>query len=128
MTFFFDENFPINATRILDIFDLDNEMRHCTDLFEKGTPDVEWIEKLSKIDSKSVVVSHDGRILRNKVERKALVECNLTFVYFTGIWAHTPWNEFVWRIVKIWPNIIKNVSQIRKPTIFEVTQSKVRIS
>ena len=40
MTFFFDENFSINATRILDIFDRTNDMYHCTSLFEKGTSDI----------------------------------------------------------------------------------------
>jgi len=128
MKFIFDKNFPINATRILDIFDRQNEMRHCTDLFERGTADTVWLREISGMDNKSIVLSHDGRILRNKVERNVLSECKLSFVYLTKTWAQTPWNDFVWKITRIWPNIVKDVSRIRTPKVFQVTQSKVIIT
>ncbi len=81
MIFFFDENIIEHVARILAAFDREHEMRHAVDHFERGTPDTEWIPAVALWKGDPVAVCADGRILRNKVERKVLKDSGLMFVY-----------------------------------------------
>jgi len=122
-----DENFPIQAARMLEAFDSHNEIRPLLDHAERGTPDSEWIAMLGAWESKPVVVSGDGRILKNRVERRALREANLTFVFLASGWMNLPWNDFAWKIVRSWPAIVDNVRHAREPTLFEVKAGKGKV-
>ena len=118
---------------MLNNFDRDNEIRASLDYFDEGTKDEEWMRVVASWDSSSVAVCGDGRILRNKVEKKVLKECGLMFVYLASGWTNLVWVQFAWKIVKVWPDIVKNVKQVRYPMVFEVTprlkiQSRGRIS
>ena len=127
MIFFFDENISEYAARMLAAFDRNNEMRAAVDHFERGTPDTEWIPVVASWDDDPVAVCADGRILKNKVERHVLRECELMFVYLATGWTHTPWEEYAWKIVKAWPQIVKNVGEARYPMLLEVsTRPKVQ--
>jgi len=119
--FFFDENISEYAARMLGYFDRKNEMRASVDYFKKGTPDTDWLSTVAKWGDKTVVVSGDARILLNKVERQVLKECKLTCVYLARGWTKLPWEESAWRIVKAWPDIVKNVEQAPYPSVFEVS-------
>jgi hypothetical protein len=125
--FFFDENISEYAARMLSCFDRNNEMRAGDNWVPKGTPDKDLLPKVASWGDKTVVVSGDARILKNKVERKVLKECNLTFVYLAPGWTKLPWEDFAWRIVKVWPDVVKNVEQAPQPLVFEVSgQLKVQ--
>jgi len=50
-----------------------------------------------------------------------LKECNLMFVCLAPGWPRLPWDDYAWKIVKVWPDIVKNVAQARYPMVFEVT-------
>ncbi|MBN2020637.1 MAG: hypothetical protein JW749_10490 [Sedimentisphaerales bacterium] len=121
MIFFFDECISEYAARMLGSFDRRNEMRASIDNFDKGTPDEEWLPKVSSWGDRTVVVSGDARILRNQVQRQVLKECKIAFVYLAPGWTKLPWEEYAWRIVKVWPDIVKNVEQAPYPSVFEVS-------
>ena len=121
MIFFFDENIIEHVARILAAFDREHEMRHAVDHFERGTPDTEWIPAVASWKGDPVAVCADGRILRNKVERKVLKDSGLMFVYMASGWTNTPWVDYAWKIVKVWPQIVRNVGEARYPMVFEVS-------
>jgi len=119
--FFFDENIPECAARMLGIFDRKHEMRPLLDHFPKATPDIEWIREVAQWAGDPVAVCADGRILRNEVEKRVLKECGLMFVYLASGWTHTKWDTYAWKIVKVWPEIVRNVEEARFPIILMVT-------
>jgi hypothetical protein len=72
-------------------------------------------------DGNPVVVSGDGRILRNRAERQVLKECGRMFVYLAAGWTKLRWEDFAWKIVRVWPDVTKSVEEARYPMILEVS-------
>lgn len=87
MIFFTDENISEHATKILDLFDRNNEVRAHADYFDKGTADTVWLQEIAGWKEKPVVICGDRAILTNKAERKVLKECGLMFVYLASGWT-----------------------------------------
>ncbi len=127
MTFLADENVTIHAVRVLDAFDLKNEVRHLTQMFDPGVPDTEWIRAVAEWDELPVILSGDGRILRNRAERAVLRSSNLTFVYLAKGWMNTPWNNYAWKIVRAWPGVVRETVRVRRPSIFELAVSSLKL-
>jgi hypothetical protein len=71
--------------RMVDAFEREHTARAHDDdpRFTPTTPDVEWIQALGADDPPWIVISGDGRILRNKAELRALKEARLTFFCMT---------------------------------------------
>ena len=127
MIFFFDENISYRAVQILEIFDRENEVRAHKDHFEPSTPDIDWLVQVSGWDTKPVVVCGDGRILSRQSERLVLRDCALVFVFLAKGWTNESWHNFAWKIVKVWPDIVRNVSHTRQPAIFEVNCGSLKV-
>lgn len=127
MRFFADENISPRAVRLLEAFDDDCEIRALEHFFDKGTPDTEWLSAVASWSPKPVVLGGDGRILRNKVERATLRDCDLMFVYLAAGWTKIRWQEFAWKIIKAWPSIVENVSRALRPTVYEVKLKTLKI-
>jgi hypothetical protein len=45
----------------------------------------------------------------------------LTFVYLVKGWTNLKWEDFAWKIIKCWPDVVRNVEKCRFPSVFEVT-------
>ena len=107
-----------------------HQVRAHLDYFKGGTPDTEWLREVASWneDETTVVVCGDSRILKNKVERQVLKECELMFVLLSPGWLHLKWSVYSWKIVKAWPDIVKNVEQARYPMVFEVMAGTLRIN
>lgn len=122
--FFTDENVPENLARILDIFDSNNQVRALVDYLPRGTPDTEWMKEVSRWredeGEKVVAVCGDGRILTNKVEKKVLKECELMFVHLAPAWTHLVWEEYVWKLIRAWPSVVKEVSRANYAMLFRL--------
>lgn len=127
MIFFADENVPIHAARILNEFSRRDTVRYLTDDFEPGTPDTVWLPAIAQWDPTPAVLSGDGQILRNEVERRVLREANLTFVLLTKGWLNTPWADYAWKIVKAWPSILAETIRVRRPTVFQVSVGNLKV-
>ena len=127
MIFVADENFTVLGVRLLEAFDQQNEIRHLTDSFPKGTPDTTWIPSVSERDPKPTIIGGDGRILRNKAERAALRKADLSFIYLTSGWTNLEWPVFAWKIVKVWPDVVRNVETTRRPTVYEVRPGSLKV-
>ena len=114
---------------MLDNFERQHQVRACLDYFKEGTPDTEWMQVIASWNETetTVAVCGDGRILKNKVEKRVLKECELMFVYLAPGWTNLQWPVFGWKIVKVWPDIVKNVAQARYPMLFEVAVSGLKI-
>lgn len=113
---------------MLEHFDRQNEIRELEACFPKGTPDIQWIPEVASWDPQPTVVCGDGRILKNRAELAALRDANLMFVYLASGWTNLAWADFAWKIVKVWPDIVRNVEKTRKPTIFEVAVRTLKVA
>lgn len=127
LTFVTDENFSTNATKLLEVFDRRNHIRALEAFYKKGTDDIVWIPGIKQHLPDAIIVGLDGGILKNRVEKQALKEANLSFVYLAGGWVHLPWPEFCWKIIKAWPEIVNSVQGTRQPTIFKVSVSSLKV-
>jgi len=127
--FFTDENISKKAAYMLDIFEQKHQVRACLDYFDQGTPDTVWMRDIASWDENEPVVAvcGDGRILKNEVQKRVLKECKLMFVYLARGWTNLRWEVFAWKIIKAWPDIVKNVQQARHPMVFEVSAGGLKV-
>ena len=74
MRFFFDRNMSVYLARMIGVLERNHVIRHHDDdpRFAFNTPDTEWISILGKDEERWIVLSGDGRILRNRAEYSAL--------------------------------------------------------
>lgn len=130
MIFFTDENISKNAAYMLGYVEPRHQVRAHLDYFKGGTPDTTWLREVASWneDETTVVVCGDSRILKNKVERQVLKECELMFVLLSPGWLHLKWSVYAWKIVKAWPDIVKNVKQARYPMVFEVMAGTLSVN
>jgi hypothetical protein len=128
--FFTDENISKNAAYMLSYVEPRHQVRAHLDYFKGGTPDTDWLREVASWneDETTVVVCGDSRILKNKVERQVLKECELMFVLLAPGWLHLKWPVYAWKIVKAWPDIVKNVEQARYPMVFEVMAGTLTVN
>lgn len=126
MRFFFDRNMSPYLARMVSIFAREHTVVHHDDdgRFAPTTADIEWIRTLSADNPQWIVLSGDGRILKNKAERAALEEARLTFFCMAKVWTHMSIHEYTWRFIKIWPEIVEAARGVN-PRIFEVAAAKV---
>lgn len=109
---------------MVDVYEVDHTARHHDrdDRFNETTTDKEWLSALAADDPPWVVISGDGRILKNRVERQALREANLTFFCMSRQWGRMRIAEYAWKFIKVWPDIVNNArGSIGTPKIFEVS-------
>jgi hypothetical protein len=125
--FFTDENIPRNIAYMLSYFETNHEVRAYLDYFPKGVPDTQWMSTIAKWNEKIVAICADGRILKNKVEKQVLKECGFTFVYLASGWTNIKWFDYGWKIIKVWPDIVKNAEEANYPMVFEVKVSSLKI-
>ena len=127
MIFFLDENISEKAARLLETFDRENEVRAHKDAVAPGTSDCDWIHEITSWSPKPTVVSGDGRLLANPAELAALKKSQLHFVYLKKGWTNESWENFAWKLLKVWPSIVRNVRNARRPTVFEVGSGAVKV-
>ena len=123
MRFFFDRNMSPYLTRMVSIYAREHTVIHHDDdgRFTHTTSDIEWITALSADNAPWIVLSGDGRILKNKSERAALEEAKLTFFCMAKVWTHMQIHEYAWRFIRIWPEIV-DASKGTSPRISEALQ------
>ncbi len=115
MRFFFDRCVPIPIARMVRaIEEGQHEIRHHDEdeRFGPKTTDTEWMTALATDTAPLwIVISGDGRILRNKAERKVLEEVGLTFFCLDKPWPNTELYEYAWKFMKVWPKILAHAKK-----------------
>jgi hypothetical protein len=80
--------------------------------FHPRTTDTEWMTTLGQDGEPPwIVVSGDGRILKNKVERRVLEEMKLLFFCLDKPWPNTELYEYAWKFMKVWPRIVRRATE-----------------
>ncbi len=122
MRFFFDRNMSPHLARMVDALEREHSARsyYDDDRFTDTTPDVEWIRVLAADDPPWIIISGDGRILKNRAELAALKEAGLTFFCLSRTWLHMSLHEQAWKFIKAWPEVVEN-AQGTSPRIFEIS-------
>jgi hypothetical protein len=127
MRFFFDRCVPCRLARMVGAYEGANghEVVHHDDgRFQHNTPDVEWIKALAGDgEPRWIIVSGDGRILRNSVERAALREAALPFFCLASQWMNMPFHDLAWRFIKAWSAIVKKADP-KTCQIYELSAGK----
>lgn len=125
MNFFFDNNLPPRLARALSF--LSKPDGHTVvpllDKFERNTPDVDWITTLSQEKNDWVIISGDKNIIRKKHERAAWKESELTAFFLKKGWNNIDFWNMSWKLVKWWPIIVNQATQIQPGTGFLVPLS-----
>lgn len=122
MRFFFDRNISSRLARMVDALDAEHIVRAHDDdgRFNPMTPDVEWIRVLAADEPRWIVVSGDGRILRNRIELAAVKEAKLIFFCLNKQWMHMKFYEQAWKLIKVWPDVVEN-ARGATPRIYEIS-------
>lgn len=113
MRIFFDRSAPIRIAMMVRAIDGDNFqiVHHDEDKrFNEKTTDTAWMTALATDgDPKWIVISGDGRILKNKAERAVLDGTALRFVVLDKQWPALGIYEYSWKFMKVWPKIIETL-------------------
>jgi hypothetical protein len=129
LIFLTDENFPEDGARLVQAFDKSNVIIPFLEKFQRGEKDIDWIPKAGLWNPRPIIVSGDGRILTNKVERAALKGSECTYVYLRSGWNEIQWETFAVKIIRVWPKITNAASAARQGSLIEVTTAeKVNLS
>jgi PIN like domain len=114
MRFFFDRSAVIGLAKIVRAIDEKKYqiVHHDEDeRFHETTPDVEWMQVISRDDPAWIIISGDGRILKNKVEKQVLTETGLLFFCLDSAWQMARIYDCGWKFLKIWPTIVETAKK-----------------
>lgn len=127
MEFFFDRNIPEALCRMLGYFDRNHSVIYLDDQFNRTASDTDWLGDLAGRQPPPIVLTGDGRILRNPAECQVLRNSTLTFFLFADGWNSVSWADRAWKTVKIWPDIVRQATNTRKPTVFKIPISANKV-
>lgn len=105
---------------MLSHYDESIEIIICDDKFKQGISDLSWIPKVGSMHPKPAVISGDGRILSNKAELATLQECGLTFFCLAPGWTNLAHEQYCWKLIHAFEEIVAANKKARRPTVFKV--------
>jgi hypothetical protein len=109
---FFDNCILFRIARALDILDEHNSIVALRDKFPVDVEDLEWISELAREKENWIIISGDVRISRNKAEREAWLEAQLTAFFWEPGWENLPHWRKAATMVKWWPAISEQAVKI----------------
>jgi hypothetical protein len=102
-----------------------DEVFHLRKHYERDTLDPVWLVGLGKREPDVVVISADPRISKSPHERAAWMESGLT-IFFLRSFAELPFWQQAAKLVKCWPDIVKEAKRAKRGTGFLVSiQGKI---
>jgi hypothetical protein len=115
LNFLLDENLPPALARALDALRHPGaqSVRTERDHVPGGTTETDWIPVVARAGG-HVVVSGDRRMTTRKHELQALRTAKLTTFILSKGWAHLPFWDQAWLLVRWWPTIVEAASQLRR--------------
>ena len=129
MNFFFDRCVGRRLARMLDAYDAENTISHQDDdnRFEPTTEDAALIRMIASDQSRPVFVTSDTAMKRRDPERIALADSSLTIVFLRGGWAQLDLHTQACKLLSIWPEIVRQASRCREPTVFEISPQAKKV-
>ena len=123
MNFFFDRCVGERLARMLDTYDAKNSITHQDDdtRFAQIAADVDIVREIASDTPKPVLVTADEAMQTNTPERAALSASGLTIVFLKGGWHQLDFHVQAVKLLRIWPEIVKQVSRCREPTAFQIS-------
>ena len=119
MKIFFDENFPPQIAKALQILqsprtEEDVEVYNIADYFGQGVSDENWIPEIAK--KNGIVITQDLNIHRSRNQKELLKNSGLRIVFFKppSNKGYTYW-EFVENVIKNWNDIKKTSRKNKDP-------------
>ena len=120
MKYFFDENF---SPRMVNALSGLHERDWRGDSFEsihsrewRATKDEPWIQALKNTQDVWTIVTMD----QMRRERNAVQGSGFTWCIFAGRWANLDYWEQAWKLVKVWPDVVRE-SERNRGRVFTVT-------
>lgn len=74
--------------------------------FGRGAQDTDWIPRAAARTPKPIILSGDVRRCTEKAKRDVIRQAGLIWISLGSGWTNTPWEDFSWKIVKVWPRIL----------------------
>ena len=118
----FDNNMPPKLAKTLSFLEGEDgiPVTHFKEKFPPETPDIKWIEELTK-ENDWFVITRDNQIRKKTHERKAWQESHIQIVFLQKSWINHDLWEIVWRLIKYWPKLKKYINQNRTNESFLLT-------
>jgi hypothetical protein len=118
----FDTNMPAKLAKTLNFLEGDDGIivKHLNELFSPDTPDINWIEKLSK-EGEWFVITKDNQIRKKPHERKAWQESNIPIVFLPKSWGKCSFWEMAWKLIRYWPELKDNINYNKMNKSFELS-------
>lgn len=118
----FDNNMPPKLAKTLTFLEGEEgvAVEHLKDKFPPETPDIDWIQKLSK-ESGWFIITRDNQIKKRTHEKKAWLESNIPIVFLEKSWMKINFWEMAWRLIKCWPNLKERITALRKNESLSLT-------
>jgi hypothetical protein len=83
--------------------------------------DLEWIQMLAERDDGPwIIITGDGRILKNKPERTALRQSGLSGFVLAPAYQKTPLNQVASLLIWRWPEMEQLLGLVAGPALYEL--------
>jgi hypothetical protein len=121
LKFLFDHNLSPLLARSLHVLNapLGHSVHALKDKFAQDTGDIEWIEALAK-EGDWVVITCDKDIARKGAIKNAWKRCGLIGFVLRPAWQGFPPMEQAWRLMKIWPRVVKQCELAAPGSTYEL--------
>jgi hypothetical protein len=102
----FDNCLPKKLSKTIQYLEGEDGIKvfHLQNKFSPDTPDIGWINSLSK-EGNWFVITRDNQIKKKPHERKAWKEAGLPVVFLAKNWMHFDFWDIAWRFIRYWPSI-----------------------
>lgn len=129
MKFFFDRNIAKQLARMLNGWDIPNDLVHSDDddRFDKNSSDIFILQTLSKERPKPVFLTADLNMkCKYPEERQALHDSGLTVFFFKKGFNNLVIEVQGQKALKIWKNIVEAAKHCSRPMAFAIgTNGKI---
>lgn len=126
MRFLLDECVTIHAPPLLVAYSttpqtIRYEITTVAKEFGSGALDEVWMPGAAAWNPKPVVLSGDVRRCTGKAKREAIKAHGMVWFALAKGWTNTPWGEYSWKIVKVWPTIVEIASKARGVKLYMIS-------
>lgn len=123
--FFFDRSADLYIARMLHAWDRENSITHQDDdqRFSQDDPDTKIISLVASDSPKPTFITADEANRKRPDERRALARSGMNAVFLKSAYHDLDFHVRSWQFLRLWPQLVRDVSRARVPTAFEIAGS-----